>query len=172
MEKYQVEHNFLAEKKPIILDGLDYIEANIFRPNYLEALENMHWKCVIVPDEEWTPSKWFPTESSEENRETRFMRSYIDKNPTTFSYGDRFGWAYHELVHAAIFSGNFPRHYLAAVESPFGYPLNTDEIFCYGYQMMKLRELNKNGGLMRFAIGKIPGLKPRLCVLINAILKQ
>ena len=170
MEKYQAEHDFLVGKRTIILDGLDYIEANIFRPNYLEALKNMHWKCVIVPDEDWTPSKWFPTESSEENRETRFLRSYIDKNPTTFSYGDRFGWAYHELVHAAIFSGNFPMKFLS-IESPFEYPLNTDEIYCYGYQMKHLIERNKNGNLMRFAIGRIPYIKPKLCLLRNALLQ-
>jgi hypothetical protein len=125
---------------------------------------------VIVPDEDWTPSKWFPTESSEENRETRFIRSYIDKNPTTFSYGDRFGWAYHELVHVAIFSGRMPERFMA-LESPFEYPLNRDEIYCYGYQMKHLIQDSKNGNLMRFALGKIPFIKPKLCLLRNALFK-
>ena len=87
-----------------------------------------------------------------------------------FGYGDKCGWAYHELVHVAIFSGNFPQSFLA-LESPFEYPLNTDEIYCYGYQIKHLMQDGKNGNLMRFAIGKIPYIKPKLCLLRNALFK-
>lgn len=162
--------DFLIDKKPLILDGLEYIDKNVFKPNFINALSDMKWKCVIVPDSEWTPSKWFPTETAFYDRETRILSSYISKNPTMFIYSDKYGWAYHELVHAAIFSGNFPRRFLA-LESPFEYPLNTDEIYCYGYQMKRLIQGNKNGNLMRFAIGKIPHIKPKLCLLANALFR-
>ena len=162
--------DFLIDKKPLILDGLEYIDKNVFKPNFINALSDMKWKCVIVPDSEWTPSKWFPTETAFYDRETRILSSYISKNPTMFSYSDKYGWAYHELVHDAIFSGNFPRRFLA-LESPFEYPLNTDEIYCYGYQMKRLIQGNKNGNLMRFAIGKIPHIKPKLCLLANALFR-
>ncbi len=161
---------FLLDKKPLILKGLDYIDQNVFKPNFLNALSDMKWKCVIVPDSEWTPSKWFPTETSNYYRETRIINSYISRNPNMLGYGDKCGWAYHELVHAAIFSGHFPSVFLG-IDSPFEYPLNTDEIYCYGYQMKHLIQDKKNGNLMRFAIGKIPGLKPKLCVLANALFK-
>lgn len=161
---------FLIDKKPLILDGLEYIDKNVFKPNFLNALSDMKWKCVVVPDSEWTPSKWFPTETSLPDRETRILSSYISKNPTMFSYSDKYGWAYHELVHAAIFSGRMPQRFLA-LESPFEYPLNTDEIYCYGYQMKRLIQGNKNGNLMRFAIGKIPHIKPKLCLLANALFR-
>ena len=75
---------FLLDKKPLILDGLEYIDKNVFKPNYLMALDAMKWKCVIVSDSEWTPSKWFPTETSLSDRETRIISSYISKNPTMF----------------------------------------------------------------------------------------
>lgn len=162
--------DFLIDKKPLILYGLEYIDNNVFKPNFINALSDMKWKCVIVPDSEWTPSKWFPTETSLSARETRILSSYISRNPGMFGYDDKCGWAYHELVHAAIFSGNFPKRFLA-LDSQFGYPLTTDEIYCYGYQMKHLIERNKNGNLMRFAIGKIPFIKPKLCLLGNALFK-
>ena len=161
---------FLLDRRTMILDGLEYIDKNVFKPNFLTAMKDMKWKCVVVPDEEWSPSKFFPTETSEDDREVRILSSYIGKNPTMFGYSDKYGWAYHELVHAAIFSGNFPRRFLA-LESPFGYPLTTDEIYCYGYQIKHLIQDNKNGNLMRFAIGKIPFIKPKLCLLRNALFK-
>ena len=161
---------FLLDKKSLILKGLEYIDKNVFKPNYLMALTALKWKCVIVPDSEWTPSKWFPTETSFSGRETRILSSYMSKNPTIVGYGDKCGWAYHELVHAAIFSGNFPSVFLE-IESPFEYPLNTDEIYCYGYQMKHLIETKKNGNLMRFAIEKIPFIKSKLCLLRNALFK-
>ena len=167
---YEAETQFLLDHKSLILDGIEYIDNNVFRPNFLVAMEEMKWKCVIVPDSEWTPSKWFPTETDSSNRETRVLSSYISKNPRMFGYCDKYGWAYHELAHVAIFSGNFPQKFLG-IESPFEYPLNTDEIYCYGYQMKHTIETGKNGNLMRFAIGKIPGLKPKLCVLANALFK-
>ena len=169
-EDNKIIADFLIDKKPLILDGLEYIDKNVFKPNYLMALDAMNWRCVIVPDSEWTPSKWFPTETAFYDRETRILSSYISKNPGMFGYDDKYGWAYHELVHAAIFSGNFPKRFLA-LESPFEYPLNTDEIYCYGYQMKHLIERNKNGNLMRFAIGKIPHIKPKLCLLGNALFR-
>lgn len=168
--EYENISRFLLERKQLILDGLDYIDQNVFKPNFLDAISYMKWKCVIVPDSEWTPSKFFPTETSEEFRETRIIRSYISKNPNMFGYSDKYGWAYHELVHVAIFSGKMPQRFMA-LESPFEYPLNTDEIYCYGYQMKHMIETKKNGNLMRFALGKIPGLKPKLCVLANALFK-
>lgn len=161
---------FLLDKKPLILDGLEYIDKNVFKPNFINALSDLKWKCVIVPDSEWTPSKWFPTETSNYYRETRIIKSYISRNQNMFGYGDKCGWAYHELVHAAIFSGRMPKRFLA-LESPFEYPLNTDEIYCYGYQIKHLIQDNKNGNLMRFAIGKIPHIKPKLCLLANALFK-
>ena len=118
---------FLIDKRPLILDGLEYIDKNVFKPNYLMALDALKWKCVIVPDSEWTPSKWFPTETAFYDRETRIISSYISRNPGMFGYDDKCGWAYHELVHAAIFSGNFPQRFLA-LESPFEYPLNTVQL--------------------------------------------
>lgn len=164
----KIVSDFLMEWKPLILEGIDYIDNNVFKPNFLMALDAMKWKCVIVPDSEWTPSKWFPTETSSESRETRVLSSYISKNPMMFEYGDKYGWAYHELVHAAIFSGNFPSRFLA-IKSPFEYPLNTDEIYCYGYQIKHLMESRKNGNLMRFALGKVPFIKPKLCILGNVL---
>ena len=169
-EDNKIIADFLIDKKPLILDGLEYIDKNVFKPNYLMALDAMNWRCVIVPDSEWTPSKWFPTETAFYDRETRILSSYISKNPGMFGYDDKYGWAYHELVHAAIFSGNFPQRFLA-LESPFEYPLNTDEIYCYGYQMKYLIERSKNGNLMRFAIGKVPHIKPKLCLLGNALFR-
>jgi hypothetical protein len=168
--KYDAETEFLSDRRSLILDGIEYIEDNVFRQNFLTAMEEMKWKCVIVPDSDWIPSKFFPTETSEDSRETRIIKSYISKNPSMFGYSDKYGWAYHELVHVAIFSGNFPQRFLA-LESPFEYPLNTDEIYCYGYQIKHLMQDGKNGNLMRFAIGKIPYIKPKLCLLRNALFK-
>jgi len=159
---------YLLDKKPLILEGIEYIDDNVFKPNYLVALDVLKWKCVVVPDSEWTPSKWFPTETSVADRETRILSSYISRNPTMFGYGDKYGWAYHELVHAAIYSGNFPKRFLG-IDSPIEYPLNTEEIYCYGFQMKHLMQDKKNGNLMRFAIGKVPFIKPKLCLLRNAL---
>ena len=167
---YDAETQFLKDHKSLILDGIEYIDNSVFRPNFLTAMEEMKWKCVIVPDNEWTPSKWFPTETDNYRRETRVLNSYIAKNPSLFGYTDKYGWAYHELVHVAIYTGRMPERYMN-LESPFDYPLNSDEIYCYGYQMKHLIEFKKNGNLMRFALGKIPGLKPKLCVLANALFK-
>lgn len=161
---------FLLDRRTMILEGLEYIDKNVFKPNFLTAMKDMNWKCVVVPDEEWSPSKFFPTETSKEDREVRILSSYIGKNPTMFGYSDKYGWAWHELVHVAIFSGNFPSRFMH-LDSPFGYPLNTDEIYCYGYQIKHLIQDNKNGNLMRFAIGKIPFIKPKLCLLANALFK-
>ena len=161
---------FLLDKRTLILDGLDYIDQNVFKPNFLNALSDMKWKCVIVPDSEWTTSKWFPTETSNYYRETRIIDSYISRNPRMFGYGDKYGWAYHELVHVAIFSGRMPERFMS-LESPFDYPLNRDEIYCYSYQMKHLIQNSKNGNLMRFAIGKVPLIKPKLSLLRNALFK-
>lgn len=171
MEKdYDTATGFLLENRSHILEGLEYIDQHVFNLNFLTALSDMNWKCVIVPDSEWEPRKLFPTETSFSDRETRILGSYIARNPAMFSYADRYGWAWHELVHAAIFSGNFPRKYLK-IDSPFDYPLNTDEIYCYGYQMKHLMEEKRNGSLIRFALGKVPHIKPWLCVLRNALFK-
>ena len=159
---------YLLDKKPLILEGIEYIDENVFKPNYLVALDALKWKCVVVPDSEWTSSKWFPTETSVADRETRILSSYISRNPTMFGYSDKYGWAYHELVHAAIYSGNFPKRFLS-IDSPIEYPLNTEEIYCYGFQMKHLMQDKKNGNLMRFALGKIPFIKPKLCLLRNAL---
>ena len=127
MDNNKIIAEFLIDRRPLILDGLEYIDKNVFKPNYLMALDALKWKCVIVPDSEWTPSKWFPTETAFYDRETRIISSYISRNPGMFGYYDKCGWAYHELVHASIFSGNFPQRFLA-LESPFEYPLNTVQL--------------------------------------------
>ena len=159
---------FLLDKKPLILEGLEYIDNNVFRPNFLTALEEMKWKCVIVPDSEWTPSKWFPTETSKEDREVRILYSYISKNTEMLGYSDRCGWAFHELVHATIFSGRFPDKFMS-LNSPFEYPLNTDEIYCYGYQIWKMDRLGRLKDFMKFVVNKVPYVGKDLNLLVKFI---
>lgn len=169
MENEIEKTQFLLDNRKTIIDGLDYIDANVFHPNFLTALEQLSWRCVIVPDEEWTVGKVMPTESSKEDGEVGVLNSYLKRNPRMFGYGDRYGWAWHELVHAAIFSGRFPSRFIEQLDSQFEYPLNTDEIYCYGYQMRHLAESRQMGSLIRFALGKVPSIKPDLCLLSKSL---
>ena len=168
----KAERMFLLERKSLILEGLDYIDSEIYRPNFLEALDSMGWRCVIVPDEEWCPSKHFPTETSADQKETRILQSYLQRNPNMFGYLDSCGWAYHELVHAAIFSGRFPYEFLKRVSSPFDYPLNTDEVFCYGYQLKKLISENRVGRFTRNIAVRFGSIRLGIHALTKALFNQ
>ena len=168
MEIVDFKLKFLDERRNMIIEGLEYIDCNIFKPNVIYALKELDYKIVIVPDEDWCPSKWFPTETSKEDREVKVLNSYISKNSGMFGYSDQCGWAFHELVHATIFSGRFPERFMA-LKSPFEYPLNTDEIFCYGYQIWKMAQLGKLKDFMKFVVKKVPYVGDDLNLLVKLI---
>ena len=168
MEKSNIKIEFLKQRKSLIFDGFDHMETTIFKPNMLHALSELGYRVVILPDEEWTPSKWFPTETSKEDREVRILHSYISKNTGMLGYSDQCGWAFHELVHATIFSGRFPEKFMS-LNSPFEYPLNTDEIYCYGYQIWKMDKLGRLKDFMKFVVKKIPNIGRDLNLLVKSI---
>ena len=155
----------------MIMDGLDYVDENIFKPNMIYTLNELGYKFVIIPNEDWCPSKWFPTETSSDSREVRVIYSYISKNPSMLGYSDQCGRAFHELVHATIFSGCFPKRFLS-LASPYEYPLNTDEIYCYGYQIWKMAQVGKLKDFMKFVIKKIPGIGKELDLLVKVIAQR
>lgn len=168
MESTNFQYMFLSENRNLILAGLEHIDCNIFKPNMIHALNELGYKVVIVPDEDWRPSKWFPTETSPCNREVRILHSYISRNPSMLGYADQCGWAFHELVHAAIFSGNLPEKFLS-IESAFEYPLNIDEIYCYGYQVWKMDKLGRLKDFVKFVVKKVPNIGRELNLLIKSI---
>lgn len=133
--------NFLESNRYLIREGIDYIDKHFYKDDFLSAIGNIGWKCVIVPDSEWCKGKLYPTETSREYKEIRILNSYARSNPGTCGFWDEQGWTFHELVHAIIFSNLLPKKYLD-LNSPFGYPLNTDEIYCFGYQ---IREMSYDG---------------------------
>ena len=159
---------FLNDNRNLMVEGFEYINQNIFKPNMMYALNELGYKFVIIPDEDWTPSKWFPTETSSEDREVRVIYSYISRNPSMLGYSDQCGWAYHELVHATIFSGHFPENFMS-LDSPYGYPLNRDEIYCYGYQIWKMAQVGKLKNFMKFVVKKVPIIGNDLDLLVKAI---
>ena len=168
MEIEDSKLEFLCGNRNLLLEGFEHIDQNIFKPNMIYALNGLGYKFIIVPDEEWTPSKWFPTETSEQDREVRVLYSYISKNTGMLGYSDRCGWAFHELVHATIFSGRFPEKFMSLV-SPYEYPLNTDEIYCYGYQIWKMAQVGKLKDFMKFVVKKVPIIGNDLGLLVKSI---
>ena len=143
-----MEH-FLIKNRNTILDGIDYIDKNYYKHDFLTSLNAIGWKCVIVPDSEWCEGKVYPTESSKEHREVRIRDSYVRGNFRLCGFWDLEGWTFHELAHSVIFSNLLPRKYLD-INSPFDYPLNTDEIYCFGYQIREMLNDGTYGNLTRF----------------------
>ena len=141
--------NFLLQHRQTILDGIDHIDRNYYRDDFLTSLNSVGWKCVIVPDSEWCEGKVYPTESSKEHQEVRILNSYARGNFRLCGFWDSDGWTFHELAHAVIFSGLLPQKFLD-INSPFSYPLNTDEIYCFGYQMREMLNDGTYGNLMKF----------------------
>lgn len=168
MEIVDSKLKFLDERRNTIIEGLEHVDGSIFKPNLVHALSDIGYRVVILPDEEWTPSKWFPTETSKEDREVRVLHSYIAKNTGMLGYSDQCGWAFHELVHATIFSGHLPERFMA-LNSPFEYPLNTDEIYCYGYQVWKMAQLGKLKDFVKFVVKKVPYIGNDLNLLVKSI---
>ena len=168
MESTKSKSMFLEERRNIILDGCEHIDHNIFKPNMIYTLNELGFKIVVVPDKDWCPSKWFPTETSPDNREVRILQSYISINPSMLGYSDQCGWAFHEIVHATIFSGRFPDKFMS-LNSPFEYPLNTDEIYCYGYQIWRMNDLGRLKDFMKFVVNKVPHIGRDLNLLVKFI---
>ena len=168
MEIVDSKLKFLDERRNMIIEGLEYVDVSIFKPNMINALSELGYRVVILPDEEWTPSKWFPTETSKEDMEVRILHSYIYKNTGMLGYSDRCGWAFHELVHATIFSGNFPERFMS-LDSPYEYPLNGDELYCYGYQIWKMAQVGKLKNFVKFVVKKVPYIGNDLDLLVKAI---
>ena len=151
------EGEFLRAQRRLVVDGLDHIETNFGKSDLLTTLYSLGWGFVIVPDERWPVGKTYPTEASKECKEVRVLSSYIKRNPNFVEYGDEFGWAAHELVHVLIFTGNLLSRF--RFESPFEYPLNTDEIFCFGYQIRLLLRDGKYDNLMKFYECNMPYIR-------------
>ena len=141
--------SFLLRNRDAILDGIDYIDRNFYRDDFLTSLDLVGWKCVIVPDSEWCEGKLYPTESSKDCREVRIVSSYARRNSRMCGFWDSDGWSFHELAHAVIFSGLLPQKFLD-IGSPFSYPLNVDEIYCFGYQIREMLNDGTFGNLMKF----------------------
>ena len=139
---------YLRLHKRLVVDGIDYIDARFRKSDFLTTLSNLGWGCVIVPDERWPVGKAYPTETSKDCREVRVLDSYVKSNPCFTEYGDEYGWANHELVHVLIFTGKLQSKF--RFESPFEYPLNSDEVFCFGYQIRHLLRDGKYDNLMKF----------------------
>ena len=168
MEIEDSKLEFLCGNRFMLLEGFEYIDQNIFKPNMIYALNELGYKLVIIPDEDWCPSKWFPTETSSQDREVRVIHSYISKNSGMLGYSDQCGWAFHELAHATIFSGNFPEKFMS-LASPYEYPLNRDELYCYGYQIWKMAQVGKLKDFLKFVVKKVPIIGNDLNLLVKAI---
>ena len=126
----------LMKNRGVIRAGLKFLER-FSELNLVDALNEVGFTLDIVPDDEWTEGKVEPTEASEEDRTIRVRRSYYESNPGFCEFHDRYGWSFHEMVHAVIFSGNMPDDFMQ-IDSPFRYPMNTDEIYAFGFQLMQI----------------------------------
>ena len=124
---------FLTENRDTILEGLDYLEQ-FYNLGLEGALKEVGFRLDVVPDNKWNPHKHDPTETSEDEHTVRIKQSYLEANPNFCNFQDEYGWALHEMVHAVIFSGNMPSKFLN-INSPFWYPMNTHEIYAFGFQL-------------------------------------
>lgn len=129
-------HKFLQKHADVISKGLAWIDKNFKNLDLDEALQKVGFSLQIVPDSEWMEYKTDPTETSEDTHVVRVKESYLNDNPDFTRFRDECGWAYHELVHSIVFSGKMPKEFLD-IYSPFGYPMNTDEIYAFGFQAKK-----------------------------------
>lgn len=162
--------NFLTDNRSLILDGIDYIDKHFYKDDFLTAIGDIGWKCVIVPDSEWCSGKLYPTETSKADKEVRILNSYARSNPRTCGFWDMQGWTFHELVHAVIFSNLLPQKYLD-INSPFDYPLTTDEIYCFGYQIREMLNDGTYGNLKRFFRKHMPEIGKQVDLLAQVLFK-
>ena len=161
---------YLRLHKRLVVDGVDYIETRFRKSDFLTTLSNLGWGCVIVPDERWPVGKVYPTETSKDCREVRVLDSYVKSNPCFMEYGDECGWANHELVHTLMFAGNLPSKFRFV--SPFEYPLNSDEIFCFGYQIRHLLRDGKYDNLMKFYERNMPSIRKEVDMIKRVLFNE
>lgn len=162
--------NFLTDNRSLVLDGINHIDLNYFKDDFLSSLDGIGYRCVIVPDSEWCEGKLYPTETSSEDKEVRILNSYMRKNPRMCGFWDEQGWTFHELAHGVIFSGLLPQKYLD-INSPFDYPLTTDEIYCFGYQIREMLNDGTYGNLKRFFRKHMPEIGKQVDFLAQVLFK-
>ncbi len=143
---------FLRKNRDTIRAGLKYLKG-LVRSNLIKTLEQFGFELEVVPDDEWNEYKDDPTEVSEDDRTLRVKWSYYRAQFCNFQ--DRYGWPFHEMVHAAIFSGNMPSEFMD-IDSPFRYPMNTDEIYAFGFQLAHIYGTRKYQRLLDYYAGR-PG---------------
>ena len=163
--------NFLEQNRDVIHEGIGFIESTYMKPCMLTALSDLGWKCVIIPDCEWMQGKTYPTEASSDDKEIHILNSYMKENPDLFSYGDKEGWAYHELAHAVIFAGRLPFKYLAAATSNSEYPFFADEIYCFSLQIKNILKDGRYDNLLRFYREKMPWMKKDIELIRDALFR-
>jgi hypothetical protein len=139
---------FLEENKEVIIAGLDYLEG-FLKIGLERALKKIGFTITVVPDEEWMEGKSDPTETSEDGKTIRIRKSYLDANPKFMQFEDECGWSFHEMTHAIIFSGNMPSKF-TGINSPFWYPMNTDEIYAFGFQLKHIYGTKMYDGLKSY----------------------
>lgn len=133
----EVYEKFIEDNKSSFQEGLDGLLSKYKTENLLTALSEIGWRCQIIPDDSWRKGKLDPTETSKEEQIVRIKSAYFFANPDFFAFEDKCGWGYHEFAHAII-SREGPNSRFLKIESPFYYPLNTEEIYCFGYQIKHL----------------------------------
>lgn len=121
---------FLNKNREMIINGINFLEAKMHK-GFKIGLKEIGFTVKIVPDNEWSQYKNDPTETSKDNKCIRIKESYFKKNPNFFNFDDEYGWSLHEFGHAIIFAGKMNK--FLSINSPFGYPLNTDEIYTFGF---------------------------------------
>jgi len=145
---------FLDDNAETILEGMEFIEGNYFKLGFDKGLEKMGFELVVKPGSHFNEYKTDPTQTSSEEKNVQITQKYLEENPKFREFEDEFGWSYHEFVHALIFSGSFPKRFLD-IDSPFGYPLNTDEIYTFGFQLRHIADTKAYRNLMKYEAGKI-----------------
>lgn len=159
---------FLEKNGSVIRAGLKYLEE-FCESGFDDALAKVGFALEVVPDDEWNEYKDDPTETSEEEHTVRVKESYFHDNLGFCDFQDRYGWAFHELVHAVIFSGNMPAEFMG-IDSPFRYPMNTDEIYAFGFQLKNIYRTRKYQCLMDYYVDR-PGHE-EFPEIFNVLLKR
>lgn len=140
---------FLNANSYLINEGLNFIDKFCDRNSFIDSLRKVNFDLIVVPDHKWPVLKLGQTQSSFDNKNVQIKKSYFDENPLFTKYIDKYNWAYHEFVHALIFSGNFPKNFLN-INSPFHYPMNTDEIYAFGFQIKNMKNKEEFDNLLSF----------------------
>lgn len=129
---------FLESRRGQLASGLEWLDRTMVPGLSLsQHLSSIGWTLDVVPDQMWPQGKVDPTEASGSGHCVRVKVSHLRRCPGFDLWWDSAGWPCHEWVHALIFSGRFPKSILDSVSSPFGYPLSSDEMFCFGWQMWR-----------------------------------